>query len=175
MTGEHLSFEESEAVGDWRTVDDVVMGGRSDSTVGWSDEPWAEGENRRGVLRFEGEVSLENNGGFCSVRQEESDRGRPGVERLKVLLRGDGHRYKWTLRTRGTPSSSSWRIPFETTGQWQEVTLPLADFELWRRGRLLEAGAAPDPAKLTSVGLLISDKQEGDFRIDVARVVFEAG
>jgi hypothetical protein len=26
---------------------------------------------------------------------------------------------------------------------------------------------------MTSLGLLISDKQEGDFRIDVARVVFD--
>ena len=45
----------------WNVVDDVVMGGRSSSTVSL---------NADGFGVFSGDVSLANNGGFSSVRHE---------------------------------------------------------------------------------------------------------
>ena len=44
----------------WRPVHDTVMGGRSSGTV----EPGEDG------VRFEGTLSLKNNGGFASIRGE---------------------------------------------------------------------------------------------------------
>lgn len=46
--------------GKWRIQDDVVMGGRSDSQLKMTAD---------GHAHFSGHVSLENNGGFCSIHQ----------------------------------------------------------------------------------------------------------
>ena len=42
----------------WSVVNDTVMGGRSSAQMSKAEEGWV----------FEGRVSLENNGGFASVR-----------------------------------------------------------------------------------------------------------
>ena len=52
-------FSAESKAGDWFVVDDGVMGGRSQGQVGLSEE---------GHGIFQGTVSLENNGGFASVR-----------------------------------------------------------------------------------------------------------
>ena len=46
--------------GKWRIQNDVVMGGRSESQLKMTEENYA---------LFTGRVSLENNGGFCSIHQ----------------------------------------------------------------------------------------------------------
>ena len=54
-----FSFETPEAARRWQTVNDGVMGGRSDGRFQVNPE---------GNLEFFGMLSLENNGGFASVR-----------------------------------------------------------------------------------------------------------
>lgn len=164
------TFESSKAVEEWKTVDDVVMGGRSESRIFRAvGETGPDGSESSGVVRFEGEISLENNGGFCSARLVEAERGVPGLRQLILVARGDGNRYKCTLRTRETPDHSSWRLPFDSSpGRWKRYRLPIESFELWRRGTLLSADRVLDPSSITSFGLLVSDEQEGEFRIDLA-------
>ena len=53
-----FEFHDSESA--WRSIDDVVMGGLSSSRM------WVE----QGRAVFDGELSLENNGGFASVRSD---------------------------------------------------------------------------------------------------------
>jgi hypothetical protein len=165
------TFDDPACLEEWKTVDDVVMGGRSASDLDWMTTDEKEGAPTAGAIRFGGEVSLENNGGFCSARLVEGERGVPGLQRLQVVARGDGSRYKCTLRTADRPSSSSWRLPFETEAdRWRVYELPLEGFELWRRGTLLAADERPEPEAITSFGLLISDGQEGEFRIELGEV-----
>jgi monofunctional biosynthetic peptidoglycan transglycosylase len=166
-----LDFADATTARDWKAVDDVVMGGRSHSSVSWHDEDVAHDSAERGFLRFEGVVSLQNNGGFCSARLTCSERGVPGIDELRLIVRGDGQRYKFTVRTDDTPDKTSWRLPFEApTSGWSELTFALADFELWRRGNHLSPQTALDPARITSFGLLISDEQQGRFCIDLTRL-----
>jgi monofunctional biosynthetic peptidoglycan transglycosylase len=170
----YVDFDAARSVNDWKTVDDPVMGGHSHSHIHWVDAPVDYGDAARGFLRFEGIVSLENNGGFCSARLVDDDRGATDfgdTDAFRLLVRGDGHRYKFTVRTDDTPPKSSWRHPFEPPpGPWTELLVPITDFELWRRGTHLSAEDRLDPTRIRSVGVLISDKQEGPFRIDLARV-----
>ena len=44
----------------WTIVNDDVMGGQSKSRIYWLEE--------ESVIRFEGVLSLKNNGGFASIR-----------------------------------------------------------------------------------------------------------
>mgnify|MGYP001300270260 CR=1 FL=1 len=56
-----LNFTNSSDVSGWMVVDDIVMGGRSSGLFRLD-------KDGHGV--FTGEVSLENNGGFSSVRYD---------------------------------------------------------------------------------------------------------
>ena len=54
-----FDFDSADAVSGWFSVDDRVMGGVSVSQMRYAGD---------GVARFSGDMSLENNGGFASVR-----------------------------------------------------------------------------------------------------------
>ena len=96
-----LDFDDAADATLWRPVDDVVMGGVSRSAFGIA-EP--------GIARFSGNVSLENFGGFASVRTPPRDWDTASATAFVLRVRGDGKQYKFTLRTgdgRQTPIAST--------------------------------------------------------------------
>ena len=143
----------------WQVDNDDVMGGVSTSTFHITN----------GVAVFCGELSLENNGGFASVRTllAQSDLGNASEFVLRV--RGDGRRYKFTARTDSSFDGPLYQSSFTTTkGEWQEVRLPLKDFAPSFRGQVLNGEPPISARKLTSIGFLISDKQAGRFELEIA-------
>ncbi len=74
----------------WRVVDDGVMGGLSKGDFGVSDG---------GVLTFRGTLSLENNGGFSSIRTEKVKMDLSGADGLLVRVKGDGRTYQMRFGT----------------------------------------------------------------------------
>lgn len=158
-----LSFNQPSSVQEWKIVDDVVMGGRSQSKLRW----FIEGP-QSGALRFEGEVSLENNGGFCSTRTHgEWDLG--DARELIWTLRGTDREFLATLRDAHTPEGASFRAPVSLdTDDWTNVTLALDAFRLFRRGQPLSDDARVDPSQIRAFGFLLADKRAGAFHLDVA-------
>jgi NADH dehydrogenase [ubiquinone] 1 alpha subcomplex assembly factor 1 len=55
-------------------------------------------------------------------------------------------------------------------GEWAEHRLAFKDFAPTFRGRILPDVPPLDPAKATAVGLLISDQQEGPFKLELALI-----
>jgi len=76
-----FDFTPESDISNWVTVDDTVMGGRSDGHFRINDEGHGE---------YGGHVSLENNGGFSSLRY------RMPTIRIEGLTKG--RRLSWTLR-----------------------------------------------------------------------------
>ena len=147
-------------ISSWKTVDDVVMGGRSRSKVVEAD----------GVLRFEGEVSLENNGGFCSARNAGLwDLG--GATGLTWTMRGSSRLFEATLRTAEIPESTSFRCSFEPEADWQDFEFNFDDFRLFRRGQLVSEVERPDPSKLVSFGFLLAKSSPGPFWLELKRIL----
>ena len=72
-------------------MNDGVMGGVSQSSLR---------QDVHGMF-FEGLVSLENNGGFASMRS--SAKFTQGTQIIELLVKGDGKRYKLVLRTELAP------------------------------------------------------------------------
>ncbi|HNU50930.1 MAG TPA: CIA30 family protein [Verrucomicrobiota bacterium] len=143
----------------WQITNDDVMGGVSTSSFRVTN----------GVGVFRGELSLENNGGFASVRSLPVQQNLAGHTAFVVRVRGDGRRYKFTVRTDGGFNSPMYQCAFTTQrGEWKEHRLAFKDFVPTLRGRVLSDAPALDPAKGISVGFLISDKQEGSFKLEVA-------
>ena len=74
----------------WQIVNDDVMGGVSTSRFQVLTN---------GGAVFSGVVSLENNGGFASVRSSPVRENLNGCDAFVLRVRGDGRRYKFTVRT----------------------------------------------------------------------------
>ena len=70
---------------DWRIVDDGVMGGLSKGERDISKD---------GILRFFGTLSLENNGGFSSLRTGDVKLDLSGAEGVILRVKGDGRTYQ---------------------------------------------------------------------------------
>jgi len=154
-----FDFQAATNVATWQIVNDDVMGGVSSSTFRLTN----------GVAVFQGEVSLENNGGFAWVRSLPARHDLGGRDAFVIRVRGDGRRYKFTARTDQSFDSAIYQIVFSTkSGEWEEHRLPMKDFVPTFRGRVLSDSPPLDGAKITSVGFLISDKQAGRFHLEVA-------
>ena len=144
----------------WQIVNDDVMGGVSTSSFQILTN---------GGAVFSGVVSLENNGGFASVRSAPARYNLMTCGYFVIRLRGDGRRYKFTARTETGFDAPLYQCAFETKrGEWEEHQLAFKDFVPTFRGRILTGVPPLDPGKITSVGLLISERQNGPFQLEVA-------
>jgi len=142
----------------WQIVNDDVMGGVSTSSFRITN----------GVAIFSGSVSLKNNGGFASVRSLPVRHDLGNADSFVIRVRGDGRRYKFTVRLGQSFDSAIYQCGFTTKkGEWEEHRLPLKDFAASFRGRRLPDEPPLNPAQVTSVGFLISDQQAGAFQLEI--------
>jgi hypothetical protein len=140
----------------WPPINDGVMGGASSSQMRF---------DVAGHAAFEGVVSLENNGGFASVRAS-LDLGCADTVAYLLTVWGDGHTYKLNLRTDSGFDGVNYQAVFTPApGVWSQVALPLADFGPNFRGRRVPGALPLQPAEVKQVGLMISDRQAGAFRL----------
>jgi monofunctional biosynthetic peptidoglycan transglycosylase len=154
-----FDFRNAASIGAWQVVNDEVMGGVSAGSF----------RPAGGVAVFEGEVSLENSGGFASVRSLPARHDLAGCDAFVIRVRGDGRRYKFTARMDPGLDGAVYQAAFATrAGEWEEHRLPLNKFVPTFRGRVLPGEPPLDPAGVVSVGVLISDKQSGPFRLEIA-------
>ena len=94
-----------------------------------------------------------------------------GCDTFVIRVRGDGRRYKFTALTDRSFDRAIYQTVFTTKkGEWEEHRLPLKQFVPTFRGRVLPGEPPLDPAKVTSVGFLIADQQDGPFRLEIGWV-----
>ncbi len=121
----------------WFSVDDSVMGGISQGKPVTKD----------GTMIFSGEISLENNGGFSSLRTGDCNYDFTGKKGFILRVKGDGRTYKMRIETdaRYNGSEIGYQVNFKTEkGKFIEVKVPFDSFEPGWRGRDLD-GPAPRP------------------------------
>ena len=154
-----FSFDNASDASRWSAINDGVMGGLSQGRSEITSD---------GMLRFSGNVSLENNGGFSSVRSASVERDLSAYDGLLIRVRGDGKRYAMNLRTDVQFRAGSYRVKFDTKAdEWLEIFLPFAGFRATSFGVELSNAPPLDPRRIRSFGFLISDKQAGPFKLDV--------
>jgi len=154
-----LDFRSPEAASRWRVVNDGVMGGLSQSRM-------AVTAGQTGV--FQGTVSLENYGGFASVRTEPTDFGLTGRKGLSLRIKGDGKSYQLRLRTDRGFDGIAYASGFDTVaGEWITVRLDFRDCSPTYRGRAVRNAPALEPSRIRQISLFIGDKQEGPFRLEI--------
>ena len=144
----------------WRVVDDAVMGGLSKGKIEISKD---------GILNFNGNLSLDNNGGFSSLRTSKINLNLSGADGLVARVKGDGRTYQMRFNTdaRFRGREVSFKSDFETKkNQWIEIKVPFEDFSGSFRGMNLKKEKF-DPAKIQRIGLLLGDKKAGPFELKV--------
>jgi len=152
-----VDFAAAGATTDWHPIDDVVMGGVSQSVL----QPYSPG-----IACFSGVVSLQRGGGFASVRTEPRKWHTAGAHAFVVRCRGDGRHYKFTVRTDDGFDGVQYQARFQPPrGEWAEIELPVASFVASFRGRPVTGAGPLDPAKVRQLGLMVSDKQAGPFEL----------
>jgi monofunctional biosynthetic peptidoglycan transglycosylase len=152
-----LDFTNPHIVNAMWVVNDGVMGGVSQSRISYDSE---------GAV-FEGVVSLDNGGGFASVR---SPIVIPvGTNALNVTIRGDEKLYKLVLRTDASPRSPLYQAEFFATREWKTHHFVPSDFKASFRGRPVDAPAL-DFSATKEIGMLIANQQAGNFRLQLRTV-----
>lgn len=154
-----VDFTTKTNLSNWRVVDDVVMGGRSSGTFKI---------NTDGHGVFEGEVSLENNGGFSSVRLAMEKTPIEGFTKVVIKLKGDGKQYQFRVKSK-TQDYYSYIATFSTSGAWEEIAIPLADMYPSYRGRKLDLPNFSD-THLEELRFLIGNKKPEYFKLIIDKI-----
>lgn len=154
-----LDFAAPDAAQKWQAVNDGVMGGVSDGRFKVTPEK---------TLEFSGNLSLENNGGFASVRTKPTDLDIKAGDILVVRVKGDGREYVLNIYIKSRRMAFSYRAPLPTTkDEWREVEIPLADFIPTAFGRRVQGMGPVEPDQINGLGFMLSDKKPGKFQMQV--------
>ena len=151
-----LNFRDINDSGRWMVVNDGVMGGVSRSTVNLHND---------GYLIFAGNVSTDYGGGFASIRTGFDGNQLKETSTFLLKVKGDGNIYKFRLTMKG--SYANYSADFKTLkDQWMDIEIPIENFKPYYFGRSIRAPKLK-VHKVNSMGVLISDKQEGDFLLEI--------
>ena len=157
-----FDFTGTDARKEWQTVNDGVMGGVSEGKFKITDTK---------TLEFFGKLSLENNGGFASVRTRAKKIGLEKGDTLVAKVRGDGREYSLNLYPNKPPVAFTYRATVQTKkDEWIEVKVPLDKFEATSFGRVVKDAGPLDPKEVNSLGFMLSDKKAGPFKMEVESI-----
>ena len=148
----------------WGAVDDVVMGGVSQSNIRLAD----------GKAIFAGIVSTDNNGGFASVRTRnlEPPLDLSAYEGIELKVIGDGKRYKFITRCEGKWDGVGYCYSFDTVYDFATtIRIPFKDLIPVFRAKTVTEASKFDASKVYSLQLMLS-KFEYDGELNPK---FEAG
>lgn len=155
----------------WGALDDVVMGGVSASSFQISA---GAGENGGPAGLFKGYVSTANNGGFASIRSRNFEplQDLSAYDGFEFRVKGDGHRYKFIVRTTTDWDAMGYTCGFDTVkGEWHSIRLPFSSFVPVFRAKTVKDAPPFDTSRIASLQLLFS-KFEYDDKLNPK---FEAG
>jgi NADH dehydrogenase [ubiquinone] 1 alpha subcomplex assembly factor 1 len=157
----HIIFDlnNKTIIENWVIVDDVVMGGRSSGSFKLN----AEGQ---GI--FEGAISLENNGGFSSVRYRLEKIQIKEFTQIILKIKGDGKKYQFRIKS-NSDDKQSYIFPFSTTGEWQEIQILLKDMYPSFRGRKLDQPNFSNEY-FEEITFLIGNKKQEEFKLLIDKI-----
>jgi hypothetical protein len=136
-----------------QVVNDKVMGGKSEAHV----------ETHREGIRFYGQVSLVNNGGFASFRIPVQPKNISAFSALLIKLKGDGRTYQFRVQE-DQQQNHAYVANFDTTGQLQAIKINFDQLKPQFRG---DALALPNfnGKSLSRLGLMILPGKEVEFEL----------
>ncbi|EFJ53199.1 hypothetical protein VOLCADRAFT_102805 [Volvox carteri f. nagariensis] len=148
-----LPMRTAEELAVWNRLDDVIMGGSSDSGL----QPAPEGAGVAGAV-WRGNLVVEG-GGFCGARSNKLGLDLAGYDGVHLRLLGDGQTFKLNIKTidQEDVPESTYQATFDTvSGQWADVYIPWHNFVPVKRAQSDPEGAPLDPSRISKLGLVLS-------------------
>lgn len=150
---------------DWYVINDGVMGGLSDSDA----------MLEKNSMRFQGAVSLENNGGFASMRGPWGDYDLSAYETVEIRIKGKGQTLAFTLALYEEWYRPNFKLDIvKTTEDWEVVELKLSDFQAYQVGRPTgQFMGAEQKAEVIRMGFITNEKKAGPFDFEIDYIHFK--
>ncbi|NOH94192.1 CIA30 family protein [Vibrio sp. AIC-3] len=146
----------------WTATNDDVMGGISTGELIYLDD----------MSRFRGELSLENNGGFSSVKRSIESPAHE-IDSAELVFVGDGRTYQLRFTTSKDGNRIQYKHDFDTIkGEQFSKAFQFNDFQAVFRGRLLSDAPELKSRDIKQIGFLIADKQPSSFELDLIQLHF---
>ncbi len=170
MTGKPatLDFGIDKGGEEWYALNDTVMGGLSDGELRLTDDS----------IIFSGKVSLENNGGFASIRSPWKAIDISQYENLEIRCRGYGQSFTVTFE-----NDQRWFMPYYKKviplkagkeKKWQTIKLPLREFDEYRIGSLTGELLTDELLQyIIRMGIMTADKGTEPFQLEIDYIKFE--
>ena len=149
-----FDFSQNSNIQDWEITNDVVMGGKSSSYFKLSTD---------GFGVFSGNISLENNGGFASVRHRFKKIEVNEKTKIVIKLKGDGKKYQFRVKD-DSGNYYSYIASFSTTGKWEEIEISLKDMYPYFRGYKIN-GSNFSSNIIEQITFLIGNKTPETFKL----------
>ncbi len=149
-----FNFNKETFSNEWIVTNDVVMGGKSFGEFTVSNEG-------HGV--FKGEVSLENNGGFSSVRYKFKKIEVFNFTSIILKIKGDCKKYQFRIKA-SSSDYYSYIGAFETTNEWQEIQISLNNMYPAFRGKTLNKPNFKENF-IEEIAFLIGNKKQENFEL----------
>jgi NADH dehydrogenase [ubiquinone] 1 alpha subcomplex assembly factor 1 len=162
QTATIFDFNKKVDINDWTIVDDVVMGGKSSGKFYL---------NQEGNGVFEGSVSLENNGGFSSLRYSFDAISTKSYSKIILKIKGDGKSYQFRVKDKSS-NYYSYITYFESSKDWQTIELNLSDMYPSFRGRKLNSSNYSSES-IEEIAILFGNKKEETFKLEIDSIVLK--
>lgn len=154
-----FDFNTNSSINNWIIVDDVVMGGRSSGDFEL---------NKEGNGVFSGSISLENNGGFSSVRYRFEKLILEKFKTIVLKIKGDGKNYQFRIKHKSS-DYASYITSFSSSGEWQEIEIPIKSMYPSFRGRKLDEPNF-NHEFIEEITFLIANKKNEDFKLLIDKI-----
>lgn len=154
-----FDFKKESNLSQWQVVDDIVMGGESMGSLTLNDD---------GNAVFKGTISLENYGGFSSIRYSFDAKKNAEYSKFIIYLRGDGKRYQFRTKE-NERDYFSFIYYFQTNNDWQKIEIPFEEMYASFRGRKLDMENFSGE-KIEQISFLIGNKKAVSFQLEIDRI-----
>ena len=145
----------------WYSINDGVMGGISSGSV----------KDRDQYLVYQGQLSLENNGGFSQIRHDTDKFNNANGVRLTLKASAENRDFKFIA----SASTSDWNLNI-----WEksvevgtdETTIDIAfdDMDLQIMGKVIPNGQKLSGEMIKKIGFLIMDKNTDPFELHIMNI-----
>jgi len=151
-----FDFNKDTAIDAWRVVNDGVMGGLSQGKFSINSD---------GHGLFQGKVSLENYGGFSSVRYRFDTIDTKGFSKVKLRLKGDGKRNQFRIKETSS-QRYSYIANIKTSGYWEPIVVQFSEMHPAFRGRMLDLSNFSGN-EMVEIAFLVGNKKEEAFALEI--------
>ncbi|MEM9824291.1 MAG: CIA30 family protein [Bacteroidota bacterium] len=160
-----FDFGKNKDGNDWEIINDGVMGGLSKGEFEFTDH----------TLKFYGSVSLDNYGGFTSIKSPFKTFDLGLAQKVKIRYKTSNQSIAINLENSKEFYKPYYKLNLEDTNdEWKSVEIEINQFKGYSLGQEVSTKISKEFLKsVQRIGFITSQKKEGKFNIEVDYLKFE--